>query len=50
MLVLIEDRTESGTGSFVVSYFTFYCFISRLGFVSFLAFILPPDTHRIFSA
>ena len=50
MSVLIKDKTASGTGSFVGSYFAFYHFISRLDFVLFLAFILFPGTQRIFSA
>ena len=51
MLVLIEDKTVSGTGSFVasISHFTIY-YISRLGFISILAFMLPSGTQRIFSA
>ena len=47
MSVLIEDKTVSGTGSFVVSYFAFYFYISRFGFISILAFILLPGTYRI---
>ena len=38
MSVLIEDKTVSGTGNFVASYFTFYYYIRRLGFISILAF------------
>lgn len=32
--VLIEEKTVSGVGSFVARYFVFYCYISRLGFIS----------------
>lgn len=49
MSVLIEDKTVSGTRTFVASYFVFY-YISRLGFVSILYFIFLPDTQRIFGA
>ena len=49
MPVLIEDETLSSTGSFVTSYFAFYYYISRLGFISILTFILLPRTQRIFS-
>ena len=49
MPVLIEDKTLSSTGSFVTSYFAFYCYISRLGFISILTFILLPRIQRIFS-
>ena len=42
------DVTETGTGSFVASFFA--CYISRLGFISILIFILLRDTQRIFSA
>ena len=34
MPVLIEEKTVSGVGSFVARYFVFYCYISRLGFIS----------------
>ena len=37
MPILIEDKTVSGTGSFVASSFTYY-YISRLGFISILTF------------
>ena len=47
---LNEDKTVSGTGSVVASYFAFYCYLIRLGFISILAFILLPGTQRIFSA
>ena len=47
--VLNEDKTVSGTGSVVASYFAFYCYLIRLGFISILAFILLPGTQRIFS-
>ena len=42
------DVTETGTGRFVASFFT--CYISRLGFISILIFILLRGTQRIFSA
>ena len=42
------DVTETGTGSFVPSFFA--CYISRLGFISILIFILLRGTQRIFSA
>ena len=42
MLVLIEDKTVSGTGSFVAPYFTYYYFISGLGFISSLTFYFTP--------
>ena len=42
------DVTETGTGSFVASFFA--CYISRLGFISILIFILLRGTQRIFSA
>ena len=38
MPILIEDKTVSDTGSFVASSFTYYDYISRLGFISILAF------------
>ena len=38
---------EYGTGSFVASYFLFCYFISGLGFISLLDFILLPDTQTI---
>ena len=53
MSVLIEDKTAaaaSATGSADVSYFAFHYFISRLGFISRLAFILFPGTQRVSSA
>ena len=53
MSVLIEDKTAaaaSATGSADVSYFAFHYFISRLGFISLLAFILFPGTQRVSSA
>ena len=34
---------------FVASYFAFYYYISRLGFTLIIAFILLPDTQRIFN-
>ena len=49
MSVLTEDKTTSGTGSFVVSYFAFSHYISRLGFILFLAFILLSRIQRIFN-
>ena len=42
------DVTETGTGGFVASFFA--CYISRLGFISILIFILLRGTQRIFSA
>ena len=53
MSVLIEDKTAAAataTGSADVSYFAFHYFISRLGFISLLAFILFPGTQRVSSA
>ena len=50
MSVLIEDKTGSRRRSFVASYFAFYYYIGRLGSISSLAFVLLPDTQRIFSA
>ena len=38
MLVLIEGKTLRGTGSFVASYFAFYYYISRLGFIPISTF------------
>ena len=49
MPFLIEHETASGKGRFVVPHFAFYYFISRLGFISFLGFILLSGTQRIFS-
>ena len=49
MSVLTEDKTTSGTKSFVVSYFAFSHYISRLGFILFLAFILLSRIQRIFN-
>ena len=49
MSVLNEDKTTSGTGSFVVSYFAFSHHISTLGFILFLAFILLSRIQRIFN-
>ena len=49
MSVLTEDKTTSGTESFVVSYFAFSHYISRLGFIFFLAFILLSRIQRIFN-
>ena len=46
MLVLIEGKTVNGTGSLVPSNFAFYYYISRLGFVSILAFIILPGTRQ----
>ena len=39
--ILIEDKTVSGTGSFVASYFAFYYYISILDF-SVLTFYFTP--------
>ena len=49
MSVLTEDKTTSSTESFVVSYFAFSHYISRLGFILFLAFILLSRIQRIFN-
>ena len=39
----IEDKTVSGTGSFVaLSFANYYC-ISRLGFISVLTFYFTPS-------
>ena len=38
MSIVIEDKTVSGTGSFVASSFAYYYYISRLGFISVLTF------------
>ena len=57
MPVLIKDKSESGAGSSVVSYFPFYYFICRLGFISFLVlfyskelkeYLLPGDCYIFF--
>ena len=42
MPMLIEDKTVSGTGSFLASSFAYYCYISRLGFISILTFYFTP--------
>ena len=42
MPMLIEDKTVSGTGSFVVSSFANYYCISRLGFISILTSYFTP--------
>ena len=49
MLVLIEYKAASCTGSFVASYIANY-YINRLGFTSVLTFTSLPETQRIFSA
>ena len=38
MSILIEDKTVSGTGSFVAWSSACYYYISRLGFISILTF------------
>ena len=38
MPMLTEDKTVSGTGSFVALSFANYYYISRLGFISILTF------------
>ena len=43
MPILIEDKTLSGTGSFVASSFACYYFISRLDFISILIFYFTPS-------
>ena len=42
MPILIEDKIVRGTGSFAASSFAYYCYISRLGFTSILAFYFTP--------
>ena len=42
MPVSIEDKTLSGTEHFVASYFAFYYYISRLGFILILTFYFTP--------
>ena len=44
MPMLIEDKTVSGTGSFVALSFAYYYYISGLGFISILTFYFTP-TH-----
>ena len=46
---LIKDKNASSTGSFVMSCFTFYYFISRLGFISLLAFFFYSQALREYS-
>ena len=57
MSVLIKDKSESDAGSSVVSYFAFYYFICRLGFISLLVlfyskelkeYLLPGDCYIFF--
>ena len=48
MSALIEDKTASGTGNFVVSCFVFHCFSSKFRFYFVLAFTLLAGTQRIF--
>ena len=45
MPVLIEDKTLSGMGSFVASYFAFYYYTSWLSFILILTFYLLPGTQ-----
>ena len=45
----LENKTVSGTGSFVDSNFAFYYYIGRLIFISALAFVLLPGTQKISS-
>ena len=40
--MLIEDKTVSGTGSFVALSFAYYYYASRLGFISILTFYFSP--------
>ena len=42
MPVSIEDKSLSGTESFVASSFACYYYITRLGFVSILTFYFTP--------
>ena len=42
MLMLIEDKTVSGTGSFVALSFAYYYYASRLDFISILTFYFSP--------
>ena len=42
MPMLIEDKTVSGTRSFVALSFTDYYYISRLGFISIVTFYFTP--------
>ena len=42
MPMLIEDKTVSCTGNFVVSSFAYYYYISRLGFISIVTFYFTP--------
>ena len=48
IIVLIEDKIVSCMGSSVASYYAFYYFITILGLIWFLAFILLPGTQRMF--
>ena len=52
MPMLIEDKTVSGTGSFVASSFVYHYYISRLGLglFRFYLFTLLPGTQRMLSA
>ena len=45
----IENYLKHWCGYFVISYLTFWYFIQRLAFISFLIILLL-GTHRIFSA
>ena len=51
MPMLIEDKTVSGTGSFVASSFAYHYYISRLGLGLFRFYLtLLPGTQRMLSA
>ena len=45
MPILIEDKTGSGTGGFIASYFEFYYYIIRLGFLLFLLLLYSQTLH-----
>ena len=42
MSMLTEDKTVSGTGRFVASYFAHFHYISTLVFISILSFYFTP--------
>lgn len=46
MSVLVEGKTISSTGSFVASYFEWYCYISRLDFISILAYFYSQTPRK----
>ena len=45
--MLIKDKTVSGTGSFEAFSFTYYYYISRLGFISILTFYFTPYSQAL---